>query len=122
MSQEDNAHRLRAVGHLFEADDEAQEWPELHADIRDARTHYQAGEKMPDWETLDDMLPSASGHGGRRRDYASVVDIAACWAGVTLFHLSRCLRQFHSAAIGRMWCSRIASRPLTVGGRNRSAS
>ncbi|NLE57726.1 MAG: hypothetical protein GX616_05150 [Planctomycetes bacterium] len=43
-------------GHLFEAEDESQEWPELHASIRDARTHYQAAGEMPDWQALDDLL------------------------------------------------------------------
>ena len=36
------SHRLRAIGHLFEAEDESQEWPELHAAIRTARKAYQA--------------------------------------------------------------------------------
>ena len=57
-AREGYAYRLRAVGHLFEAEDEAQEWPELHAAIRDVRTHYQAGEQMPDWQALDDILAS----------------------------------------------------------------
>jgi len=56
-AREGYAYRLRAVGHLFEAEDESQEWPELHAAIRDARTHYQAEEQMPDWQALDGMLP-----------------------------------------------------------------
>lgn len=55
-AREGYAYRLRAVGHLFEAEDEAQEWPELHAAIREARNGYQAGEEMPDWKALDDML------------------------------------------------------------------
>ena len=55
-AREGYAYRLRAVGHLFEAEDEAQEWPELHAAIRDARTRYQAGEQMPDWQALDGLL------------------------------------------------------------------
>ena len=53
------AYRLRAVGHLFEAEDEAQEWPELHATIRDARTHYQAAGEMPDWQALEGLLAAA---------------------------------------------------------------
>ena len=53
------AYRLRAVGHLFEAEDESQEWPELHAAIRDARTRCQAGGAMPDWQALDDLLRRA---------------------------------------------------------------
>ena len=55
-AREGYAYRLRAVGHLFEAEDEAQEWPELHAAIRDARTRYQTGEQMPDWNDLDGKL------------------------------------------------------------------
>jgi len=51
------AHRLRTIGHLFEAEDESQEWPELHAAIRQARKHYQAAEEMPDWNTLQGMVP-----------------------------------------------------------------
>ena len=46
------AHRLRAIGHLHEAEDESQEWPELHAAVRDARKAYQADGTMPDWEAL----------------------------------------------------------------------
>ena len=46
------AHRLRAIGHLHEAEDESQEFPTLHAAIRDARKAYQTGGTMPDWETL----------------------------------------------------------------------
>jgi hypothetical protein len=46
------AHRLRAIGHLHEAEDESQEWPELHNAIRAARKAYQIDGTMPDWETL----------------------------------------------------------------------
>jgi len=46
------AHRLRAIGHLHEAEDESQEWQELHAAIREARKAYQADGTMPDWEAL----------------------------------------------------------------------
>ena len=46
------SRRLRAIGHLFEAEDESQEWPELHAAIREARRAYQADGKMPDIETI----------------------------------------------------------------------
>ena len=47
-AREGYAYRLRAVGHLFEAEDEPQEWPvELHAAIRDARTRYRAAGEMP---------------------------------------------------------------------------
>ena len=46
------SRRLRAIGHLFEAEDESQEWPELHNAIREARKAYQADGTMPDWEAL----------------------------------------------------------------------
>jgi hypothetical protein len=58
------AHRLRAIGHLHEAEDEAQEWPELHAAIRDARRAYQAVGSIPNWESLAalaDPIRQASG-------------------------------------------------------------
>lgn len=51
-TREGYAHRLRAIGHLFEAEDESQEWPELHAAIREARKAYQASGEQPDWEAL----------------------------------------------------------------------
>ena len=50
------SRRLRAIGHLFEAEDESQAWPKLHAAIRQARKHYQAAEEMPDWNTLEGMV------------------------------------------------------------------
>jgi hypothetical protein len=46
------SRRLRAIGHLFEAEDESQEWPQLHAMVREARKAYQADGTMPDWEVL----------------------------------------------------------------------
>lgn len=55
-SRDGYAHRLRAVGHLFEAEDESQAWPELHNTIREARRAYQAAGAMPDWESLAAML------------------------------------------------------------------
>jgi hypothetical protein len=68
-AREGYAYRLRAVGHLFEAEDEAQEWPELHAAIRDARTRYQAAGEMPEWQDLDNLL-SAARAATPSRDYA----------------------------------------------------
>ncbi|MFH1022138.1 MAG: hypothetical protein V1809_01975 [Planctomycetota bacterium] len=50
------AHRLRAVGHLHEAEDESQEWPELHQAIRAARRGYQAEGRMPDWDALEKLI------------------------------------------------------------------
>ncbi len=51
-TREGYAYRLRAIGHLFEAEDESQAWPELHAAIREARKTYQANGILPDWEAL----------------------------------------------------------------------
>ena len=68
-AREGYAYRLRAVGHLFEAEDEAQEWPELHAAIRNTRTRYQAAEEMPEWQDLDNLL-SAARAATPSRDYA----------------------------------------------------
>ena len=46
------SRRLRAIGHLFEAEDESQEWPELHTAIRQVRKAYQADGQMPDFEHI----------------------------------------------------------------------
>ena len=46
------AHRLRAIGHLHEAEDESQEWPALHATLRAARRAYQTDGIIPGWEAL----------------------------------------------------------------------
>jgi hypothetical protein len=49
-------HRLRAIGHLHEAEDESQAWSELHVAIRAARKAYQQAGTMPDFRTLADRL------------------------------------------------------------------
>ena len=49
------SRRLRAIGHLFEAEDEAQEWPELHAAIREARRTYQSTGKTPSLDPLAEL-------------------------------------------------------------------
>ena len=61
------SRRLRAIGHLFEAEDESQEWPGLHAAIRAARKAYQADGTLPDFTdiagkaaTVLDTLPTPS--------------------------------------------------------------
>ena len=46
----------RGVGHLFEAEDESQEWPDLHAAVRQARKAYQADGTMPDWAALEALV------------------------------------------------------------------
>jgi len=58
-AREGYAYRLRAVGYLFEAEDESQKWPDLHAAIRQARKAYQADGTMPDWAKLEEVLGEA---------------------------------------------------------------
>jgi len=45
-------HRLRATGHLHEAEDESQAWPELHDAIRAARKAYQQAGTVPEFAVL----------------------------------------------------------------------
>ena len=49
-------HRLLAIGHLHEAEEESQAWPDLHAAIRAARKAYQADGTMPNWEALAEAI------------------------------------------------------------------
>ena len=49
------AHRMRAIGHLHEAEDESQAWPELHNAIRDARKNYQHAGAVPDFPVLAEL-------------------------------------------------------------------
>jgi hypothetical protein len=53
------AHRLRAVGHLYEAQDESQEFITLHDAIRQARRAFQAHETMPDWPRIAALIEEA---------------------------------------------------------------
>ena len=46
----------RGVGHLFEAEDESQESPNLRAAIRAARKAYQSDGTMPDWAALEALI------------------------------------------------------------------
>ena len=55
-SREGYAHRLRAIGHLFEAEDESQEWSELHDAIREARRAYQTDGTIPDWLAVGQVV------------------------------------------------------------------
>jgi hypothetical protein len=47
-----NPHRLLAIGHLCEAEDESQAWPDLHDAIRKARRAYQRAGTIPDFDAL----------------------------------------------------------------------
>lgn len=49
-------HRLRAIGHLHEAEDESQAWPELHNAIRDARKAFQQLGTMPEFDDFATRL------------------------------------------------------------------
>lgn len=54
-------HRLRAIGHLHEAEDESQAWPELHDAIRAARKAYQQTGAMPDFASLTQHIAPLKG-------------------------------------------------------------
>lgn len=45
-------HRLHAIGHPHEAEDESQQWPELHAAIRHACRAFQQAGTMPDFAEI----------------------------------------------------------------------
>ncbi len=47
---------MRAVGHLHEAEDESQAWPEVHNAIREARKHLQQTRTPPDFDALSKMV------------------------------------------------------------------
>jgi len=49
-------------GHLHEAEDESQQWPQLHDLIRQARKAYQQQGTVPDWELLVRTLQEAGTH------------------------------------------------------------
>ena len=51
-------HRLLAIGHLHEAEEESQAWPELHTAIREAREVYQQTGQTPSFDTLATFLQS----------------------------------------------------------------
>lgn len=54
-------HRLRAIGHLHEAEDESQAWQELHNAIREARKAYQQTGAMPDFAVLAQHITPLKG-------------------------------------------------------------
>ena len=60
--QDGYAYRLRAVGHLHEAEDESQQWPELHKAVRSVRKAYQTQGTIPDWQTLENQMTEARSH------------------------------------------------------------
>jgi len=56
-------HRLLAIGHLHEAEEESQAWPGFHAAIREARKAYQQNRQIPDFTHLSKSLQQARQEG-----------------------------------------------------------
>lgn len=52
-------YRLLAVGHLHEAEDESQTFPELNRTIRESRKAFQTKGILPDWARLAGLLKQA---------------------------------------------------------------
>ncbi len=53
-------HHLLAIGHLHEAEEESQAWPELHSAIRKARKAYQQTEQVPEFGWLAVLMRGAA--------------------------------------------------------------
>ena len=49
-------YMTRAVGEMYQAEDESQDWGDLHNLIRDYRTAYQTHLIMPNWEKLNNSI------------------------------------------------------------------
>ena len=49
-------HRLLAIGHLHEAEEESQAWSDLHNAIREVRKAYQQAGTMPDFNRLAQLV------------------------------------------------------------------
>ena len=49
-------YMTKAVGEMYQAEDESQEWEKLHNYIRQSRIKYQSQLVMPDWEILNKMI------------------------------------------------------------------
>lgn len=49
-------HKMMAIGHLHEAEDESQEWPELNAFIRQSRKMYFQTNECPKFEVMAMMI------------------------------------------------------------------
>ena len=56
------SYRLQLIGHLHEAEDESQQWPQLHDLIRQARKAYQQQDAVPDWELLARTMAEVNVH------------------------------------------------------------
>lgn len=54
-------YRLRIIGHLHEAEDESQAWPDLHGALRGARKAFQTQGIVPDFDQLTKVAQRARG-------------------------------------------------------------
>jgi len=59
-------HRLLAIGHLHEAEEESQAWPKLHTAIREARRAYQQSGQAPDFLAFSEEVARRQGTASRR--------------------------------------------------------
>ena len=57
-------YRLRIIGHLHEAEDEAQAYSQLHTALRGARKAFQQKGIVPDFDSLSNMATKARGVSG----------------------------------------------------------
>lgn len=53
-------YRLRVIGHLHEAEDESQAWPQLHDAIRESRKNYQQAGQVPNFEALSRLTQAVA--------------------------------------------------------------
>ena len=57
-------HYLLAVGHLHEAEEEAQAWPDLATAIRTARKELQTTGGGPDWSGIMALMETMADYSG----------------------------------------------------------
>ncbi|MDO5555020.1 MAG: hypothetical protein Q4G68_14800 [Planctomycetia bacterium] len=50
------SYRFFLIGHLHEAEEESQAWPNLHTAIQEARRNYTHTGTVPDWESLAQLV------------------------------------------------------------------
>ena len=57
-------HYLLAVGHLHEAEEESQAWPDLATAIRATRKELQTTGTVPDWDGITKMMKTLNDYSG----------------------------------------------------------
>jgi hypothetical protein len=57
-------HYLLAIGHLHEAEEESQAWPDLAATIRTARKELQTTGTVPEWDGITKMMKTLNDYSG----------------------------------------------------------